>query len=101
MAIQSLDSEKKMEMQDKLLNLPEEEMKNMIGILRKEQKDLEALHKKATMEKKIARKVYSMAESLRDAGRRLDKAFLIARESKERDEASQATNKLLDEIEHL
>jgi len=101
MAIQSLDAEKKFEMQDRLLSLPEMEMKNMITILRMEQSELETLHKKAIMEQKAAKKVYGMAQSLRDAGRRLDKAFLVARESNERDESSQASNKLLDEIEHL
>lgn len=101
MAIQSLDAEKKIEMQDRLLNLPETEMKGMIGILRKEQTEMEILHKRAIREQKAVKKVYGMAQSLRDAGRRLDKAFLISRESHERDESSQASNKLLDEIEHL
>ena len=101
MAIQSLEAEKKIEMQDRLLNLPEKEMKGMIEILQKEQSELESLHQRAVREQKAAKKVYGMAQSLRDAGRRLDKAFLISRESNERDEASKATNKMLDEIEHL
>lgn len=101
MAIQSLDAEKKIEMQDKLLSLPENEMKNMIRILEKEQTELEILHKKSLKENKLAKKVYGMAQSLRDAGRRLDKAFLISLESRERDEAARATDKMLDEIEHL
>lgn len=101
MAIQSLDADKRIEMQDKLLDLPENEMKRMIGILEKEQTELEVLHKKAVKEQKLAHKVYGMAQSLRDAGRRLDKAFLISRESRERDESAQASDKLLDEIEEL
>lgn len=101
MAIQSLDPEKKIEMQDRLLSLPDYAMKNMISILQKEQADLEVLHKRAVQEQKEAKKIYGMAQSLRDAGRRLDKAFLISMESNERNEASQASNKLLDEIEHL
>jgi hypothetical protein len=101
MAIQSLDAEKKARTQDLLLNLPEAQMQKIIAILRDEQRALELLRKKNTLEKKLASKVYGMAESLRDAGRRLDKAFLITRESKEREEESQATYKLLDEIDRL
>ncbi len=101
MAIQSLEAEEKLEMQDKMLGLPENEMQEMIRILRSEQNDMAELHKRAVKEQKEAKKMVSMAQSLRDAGRRLDKAFLIARESEDRDQSSQATHKLLKEIDLL
>jgi len=101
MAIQSLKAEERLEMQDKILGLPEGEMVKMVGILENEQLELAELHKRSLREMKEAKKLTSMAQSLRDAGRRFDKAFLTARESEEREESSETTRTLLDEIERL
>ena len=101
MAIQSMDVEKRIEMQDRMLNLPESEMIKIMDILRNEKKEMAELHRRAQMEQKEAKKLTGMAQSLRDAGKRLDKAFLIARETRERDESSQVTRNLLDEIDRL
>lgn len=101
MAIQSLDSEKRFEMQDKMLGLPESEMLNIMDILKNEKKEMAELHKRSVKEQKEAKKLTGMAQSLRDAGKNLDKAFLVARESAERDQSSQVERNLLDEIDRL
>lgn len=101
MAIQSLDVGKRIEMQDRMLGLPESEMLKIIGILKNEKKEMGELHKRAQKEQKETKKLVGMAQSLRDAGRRLDKSFLVARETIDRDESSQVTSNLLDEIDRL
>jgi len=101
MAIQSLDAEKKFEMQDKMLGLPESEMIKIVDILKNEVKEMADLHKRTQREQKETKKLVGMAQSLRDAGKRLDKSFLVARESVDRNESSKATDNLLDEIDRL
>lgn len=101
MAIQSLDVGKRIEMQDRMLSLPESEMLKIIDILKNEKKEMAELHRRARQEQKEARKLSGMCQSLRDAGKRLDKAFLIARETIDRDQSSQVTRDLLDEIDRI
>jgi hypothetical protein len=100
MAIQSLDNERRFEMQDRMLELPQSEMAKIIDILKNEVKEMAELHK-TQREQKETKKLVGMAQSLRDAGKRLDKSFLIARESVDRNESSKATDNLLDEIDRL
>ena len=101
MAIQSLDAGKRIEMQDRMLGLPETEMLKIVDILKNEKKEMAELHRRAQREQKETKKLTGMAQSLRDAGKRLDKAFLIARETIDRNESSQVTRNLLDEIDRL
>jgi hypothetical protein len=101
MAIQSLDVGKRIEMQDKMLSLPVNEMSKIIGILKNEKREMAELHKRAQKEQKETRKLTGMAQSLRDAGKRLDKAFLVAQENIDRNESSRTTENLLDEIDRL
>lgn len=101
LTIQMLPLEKRVETQDHILSLPEAEMRSMIDIFRREQMDMSEMNRQSVRERKEIKKIGSLVDRLRDAGKMLDKAFLTARESEERDESSRITTGLLDQIDSL
>ena len=98
-SLQSMDSKERLMMQDKILNLDEPQMQQMILILRNEQSEMKELHRRSKMEQKESKKLDGMVDSLRDAGHILDKAFLSAREADERNESSKISSDLLKQID--
>lgn len=101
LAIQSLSMEKRLEMQEKMLDLPDEQMISVINILKNELRDMAELHRQSLHEQKEVKKIAVLTDGLRDAGKDLDKAFLTAREGEEREESTRITSGLLDEIDRI
>jgi thioesterase domain-containing protein len=100
-AIQSLEAEERLEMQGKILALPDPEKQKIILILRDEQAGIKARQEYAEKEEKEVKKLTGMAQSLREACRTLDKVFRDAMESEERTETGRITDSLLNQIDKL
>jgi hypothetical protein len=100
-AIQSLSMEERIEMQDKILALGPEEMRRVLEILKAESRESAETKKQASREDKEVKKLAGMVQSMREAGRTLDKAFLGARESSDRAESTKITDTLLNKISEL
>jgi|GEM_PF-2748555 len=101
LSIQSLRAAERLEMQDRMLDLPESDMQQMVQILKQEQEEMKKLHKRSKLEQKQIKKIDNLVEGLRDAGHIMDKAFLTARESEEQTESSKISADLLKEIDMI
>jgi hypothetical protein len=101
LAIQSLSMEKRLEMQGKMLDLPDEQLISVINILKNELRDMAELHRQSLREQKDVKKIGVMTGALRDAGKDLDRAFLTAREGEDREESTRITSGLLDQIDRI
>ncbi len=101
MSVQSLSMEKRIEFQDKMLGLGPAEMRKVIQILKNESKELAELKKRSSRDEKEIKKMAAMAQSLKSSGRTLDKVFLNAQESSDREQSSKITESLLDKIGEL
>lgn len=101
LSIQSLSSTERLQMEDRILNMRETDMEQMIQLFHEEQEEMKALHKRSKIEQKQVKKVEALVDGLRDAGHILDKAFLTARESEERSESSKISSDLLKQIDMI
>lgn len=101
LSIQSLSSAERLEMEDRILNMPEADMEQMVQLFHEEEEEMKALHKRSKVEQKQIKKVENLVSGLRDAGHILDKVFLTARESEERSESSKISSDLLKQIDMI
>jgi hypothetical protein len=100
-AMASLDPEKRLAMQDKILALPSGKIMNVITILKREKKDFDQTQKQLDAQGRELKNLMKAAQSLNAACRNLEKLFLQTRESAEKNETSKITDSLLNRIDQL
>ena len=100
-SIQSLTLEERLAIEEKILILPEGDMRKMIDVFKREQKQITQLQRRSLMEQKEVKKISSAINALRDAGRTIKRIFLTVRESAEREESTEIASSLLRQIDKL
>ena len=88
LSVSSLDEKSKADLKERLLNLPEKEMQDVIEVFRQEQKEQYESMK-------------GLVQQIEEASRNLKKTFLIEREKDEKKDSDAQADNLMDKLDGI